>query len=66
MDNTNLSNILVKKKPISDQHWPKRTKPTVTIICHTYNHKDYIRDAIESFLIQETNFRVEIIIHDDA
>ena len=66
MDNTNLSNILVKKKPISDQYWPKRTKPTVTIICHTYNHQDYIRDAIESFLIQETNFRVEIIIHDDA
>lgn len=38
----------------------------VSIWCITYNHEPYIRDAIESFLDQKTNFQYEIIIHDDA
>lgn len=38
----------------------------VSIICNTYNHEPYISDAIESFLMQETNFNYEILIHDDA
>lgn len=38
----------------------------VSINCITYNHSLYIRDAIESFLMQETNFKIEILIHDDA
>ena len=38
----------------------------VTISCTTYNHENYISDAIESFLMQKTNFEYEIIIHDDA
>jgi glycosyltransferase involved in cell wall biosynthesis len=40
--------------------------PLVSICCIAYNHEDYIRDAIESFLRQETDFLIEIIIHDDA
>ncbi|MEG0449821.1 MAG: glycosyltransferase, partial [Lysinibacillus sp.] len=32
----------------------------------TYNHEKYIADAIESFLMQKTNFKYEILIHDDA
>ena len=38
----------------------------VSIHCATYNHEKYIADAIESFLMQKTNFKFEIIIHDDA
>lgn len=38
----------------------------VSINCITYNHEDYIADAIEGFLMQETNFKYEILIHDDA
>ena len=38
----------------------------VSIWCVTYNHALYIRDAIEGFLSQKTNFKYEIIIHDDA
>ncbi|GAB0167075.1 glycosyltransferase [Lysinibacillus sp. CTST325] len=38
----------------------------VSINCLTYNHEDYIADAIESFLKQKTNFKYEILIHDDA
>lgn len=40
--------------------------PLVSVSCITYNHKKYIRDAIESFLMQRTDFPIEIIIHDDA
>ena len=41
-------------------------EPLVSICCITYNHEKYIRDAIEGFLVQKTNFPIEIIIHDDA
>lgn len=38
----------------------------VSICCTAYNHENYIRRALDSFLMQKTNFRFEIIIHDDA
>jgi glycosyltransferase involved in cell wall biosynthesis len=37
-----------------------------SICCITYNHENYIADAIESFLMQKTNFNYEILIYDDA
>jgi glycosyltransferase involved in cell wall biosynthesis len=40
--------------------------PLVSICCITYNHEPYIRDAIEGFLMQKTDFPVEILIFDDA
>jgi len=40
--------------------------PLVSICCATYNHENYIAEAIESFLIQETNFPFEILIRDDS
>ncbi len=51
---------------ITEQVWPKGTVPVVSIWCITYNHADFIRDAIEGFLMQETTFPVEIFVHDDA
>jgi len=41
-------------------------KPVVSVCCITYNHEPYIEDALEGFLIQETDFPFEILIHDDA
>ena len=38
----------------------------LTILCVVYNHKDYIRRTIESFLNQKTEYKYEILIHDDA
>lgn len=40
--------------------------PLVSIVCITYNHAPYIKDALDSFLMQKTSFPFEIIIHDDA
>ncbi len=34
--------------------------------CITYNHGPYIRQTLEGFLMQETDFPYEILIHDDA
>ncbi|MDB5162029.1 MAG: sugar transferase [Candidatus Saccharibacteria bacterium] len=42
------------------------TLPRVSIVCISYNQEDYIAQAIEGFLIQKTNFSIEIIISDDA
>jgi polysaccharide biosynthesis protein/putative glycosyltransferase len=38
----------------------------VSIICTNYNKGDWVREAIDSFLNQKTNFDFEIIIIDDA
>jgi|GEM_PF-536903 len=40
-------------------------KPAVSICCPTYNHELYIAEAIEGFLMQETNFPFEVLIRDD-
>ena len=40
--------------------------PLVSIVCDTYNHAPYVRDALDGFLAQETSFPFEIIVHDDA
>jgi len=40
-------------------------KPLVTICSITFNHENYIEQALDSFLIQETSFPFEIIVHDD-
>lgn len=38
----------------------------VSIICTCYNHEKYIRDTLEGFIRQKTNFDFEVIVHDDA
>lgn len=44
----------------------KAQEPLVSICCITYNHEKYIRDSMESFLMQKTDFPFEIVIHNDA
>jgi len=60
------SNWLKEPIRITEQNWPADTKPLVSIDCLTYNHEAFLREAIEGFLMQETTFPVEILIHDDA
>lgn len=41
-------------------------KIRVSICCAAYNHGKYLRECLEGFLMQETNFRYEILVHNDA
>ena len=38
----------------------------VSVSCLVYNHEKYLRQCLDSLLMQETNFKYEILIHDDA
>ena len=40
--------------------------PKVSICCMAYNHEPYIRDTLEGFVMQKTDFPYEVIITDDA
>lgn len=41
-------------------------EPLVSICCLTYNHEKFIRECLDGFLMQKTNFAFEVLIHDDA
>lgn len=43
-----------------------RSKIMASISCLTFNHGAYIRQALDSFLMQKANFEYEILVHDDA
>ena len=40
--------------------------PLVSICCITYNHAQFIRKCLDGFLMQQTDFPIEILIHDDC
>lgn len=42
------------------------SQPLVSVVCTTYNHELYIRECLDGFVMQRTNFPIEIIVHDDA
>lgn len=44
----------------------KEKEIMVTIRCITYNHKSFIRQCLDGFVMQKTNFRFIAIVHDDA
>lgn len=44
----------------------KDKKPLVVIRCITYNHEAYLRDALEGFVMQKTDFPFVAVVHEDA
>ncbi len=38
----------------------------VSVVCLAYNHSKYIRKCLDGFVMQKTNFKFEVLIHDDA
>jgi glycosyltransferase involved in cell wall biosynthesis len=44
----------------------KVNEPLVSISCLAFNHVKFIRKALEGFIMQETTFPFEVLIHDDA
>lgn len=41
-------------------------KVLVSVCCTAYNHAKYIRSCLDGFVNQKTNFKYEVIVHDDA
>ncbi len=44
----------------------KNANIAISIICITYNHEKYIRQALDSLVSQQCSVTYEIIVHDDA
>lgn len=44
----------------------KIMEPLVSIVCVTYNHEPYLRQALDSFLMQQCNFPFEIVLAEDC
>ena len=44
----------------------KQNGVTVSVIMITYNHEKYIKQAIESVLMQKCNFKIELIVANDC
>lgn len=44
----------------------RNPSPLVAIKCLTYNHGAYIRQCLDGFVMQETDFTFIAIVHDDA
>ena len=42
------------------------TRPLVSVCCITYNHASFLGQAIESVLMQQTDFAVEMVIGEDC
>lgn len=40
--------------------------PVVSIVCITFMHEKYIRQTLDGFVMQKTDFPFEILVHDDA
>lgn len=40
--------------------------PLVSIRCMVYNHEPYLRQCLDGFVMQQTTFPFEAIVHDDA
>lgn len=38
----------------------------VSVLCMVYNHEKYLRKCLDGFVMQKTNFKFEVIVHDDA
>ncbi|MFA0254817.1 glycosyltransferase [Vibrio breoganii] len=55
--------------PVSEEdimsHWLYTDKVYISCVCITFNQELYVRDAIDGFLAQVTEYKFEIVIHDD-
>lgn len=57
-----------EKSDISDVIVEKQDNENclVSVICTAYNHAKYIRQCLDGFVMQKTNFKFEVLINDDA
>lgn len=41
-------------------------KPKVSVICTVYKHEPYLRQCFDGFVMQKTNFPIEVLVNDDC
>jgi glycosyltransferase involved in cell wall biosynthesis/tetratricopeptide (TPR) repeat protein len=63
---SNLVSDLMGWKTLANKNFPSQHGIKVSIVCITYNHEKYISQALEGFVMQQTNFKFEVIIGDDC
>lgn len=61
-----MINLIAQKYIDRIEEACKRIKPKVAIHSLTYNHEPYIKEALDSFLMQKTDFPFIAIVHEDA
>ena len=61
-----ISLVTIRTEEEIVSRWEGRDPVLASVCCITYNQEKYIREAIDSFLMQNTEFPFEIIVHDDA
>ena len=59
-----ISDIASQIKIIKDKC--HHIRPLVAVRCITFNQAPYIREALDGFLMQKTNFPFVVVVHDDA
>lgn len=59
-----MNNMLISEKEIVSK-WTN-DNVVVSVCMLAYNHEEYVADALNGILLQDVNFRYEILIHDDA
>lgn len=64
-DNTTIPIVAQKQIEFIRQKCQHR-KPLVVISCMAYNHELYLCDALEGFVMQQTDFPFIAVVHDDA
>ena len=62
MDNNIMNNNLQFQKKNNDC----KNVIMVSVFCATYNHAKYLRRCLDGLIMQKTNFKYDIIVHDDA
>lgn len=57
---------ILKQKSLTKQKAEENDGTMVTVVCITYGHEKYIAQALDSFLMQKTNFKFKIFVGEDC
>lgn len=52
--------------PITEEKYKQNDGTMVTVVCITYKHEEFIAQALESFLMQKTNFKFKVFVGEDC
>ena len=58
---------ITKLQKVPVEHYPNKVpeKPLVSVCVQTYQHADFIKQCLDSILMQQTNFDFEILLGED-